>query len=344
MTGNVTCRSLLVEQNVFGQVHVPPPDRWCRAMWKLPLLQSAPLLFLTASLVVGGGRDPNVRNVYIRDDPTDSAEQVYVKGEVATVFRLPQPCDPERTKLLGWEGRFEPVECAGRSVLVVPLQDLEPEDRFILLVTLADGKELPFTVTASGKEKWERPDQQVNVFLGLESRDSLRAQLKDARTRAQLLEEAARRHWEQDTADNAIAKVLSKGSFKFTSLRPRKHWYFKNKGATIEATVLAGQAKAAVLFRVTNHDPTRPWSLAEARLLTTRPGEKPPLLFSETKPFALQAERDEIPPGTSGFIAVVVDGSAFTSQEGPCDLTVELYRHDGLMETHILLDRRLVRE
>ena len=76
------------EQNVLGQVPVPPPDRWCRTMWKLPLLQSAPLLFLIASLVVGRDRDPNVRNVYIRDDPSDKAEQVYVTGQVATVLRL----------------------------------------------------------------------------------------------------------------------------------------------------------------------------------------------------------------------------------------------------------------
>ncbi len=51
------------------------------------------------------------------------------------------------------------MECAGKSVLVVPLQNLEPEDRFLLLVTLADGKELPFTVTAIGEKGWERPDQ-----------------------------------------------------------------------------------------------------------------------------------------------------------------------------------------
>ncbi|PTL80942.1 hypothetical protein DAT35_26805 [Vitiosangium sp. GDMCC 1.1324] len=299
---------------------------------------------LVASVAVAKNREPNARNVYLRDNPKDEAERVYVTGQVVTVLRFPQPCDPERTKMLGWEGRFEPVECAGKSVLIVPLQNLEPEDRFLLLVTLADGKELPFTVTANGEREWERPDQQVNVFLDPETREALQAQLKDSRTREQFLEEANRRHWKEDTVDHALAKLLTKGSLKLTPLRPRKHWYFKNKGATIEATVLTGKAKAAVLFRVTNSDPTTPWSLADARLLTTRPGEKPPLLFSEAKPFALESNRAEIPPGSSGFLAVVVDSSAFTSQEGPCDLTVELYRHDGLMEAHVLLDRQLVRE
>lgn len=313
-------------------------------MWSLLLRRSTLLLALVASATVARDREPRVRNVYIRDNPKDEAERVYVTGQVVTVLRFEQPCDPARTKMLGWEGRFVPVECVGKRVLVEPLQNLEPEDRFLLLVTFADGKELPFTVTAIREKDWERPDQQVNVFLDPETRDALRAQLEDTRAREQLLEEANMRHWKEDTEDHALARLLKKGSLKLTPFRPRKHWYFKNKGTAIEATVLTGKAKAAVLFRVTNHDPSRSWSLAEVRLLTTRPGEKPPLLFSEAKPFALQVDRDEIPPGESGLLAVVVDGSAFTSQEGPSDLTVELYRHDGLMETHILLDRRLVRE
>ncbi|PTL76979.1 hypothetical protein DAT35_45855 [Vitiosangium sp. GDMCC 1.1324] len=33
---------------------------------------------------------------------------VYVRGRVSTVLRLEKPCDPERTKMLGWEGRSSP--------------------------------------------------------------------------------------------------------------------------------------------------------------------------------------------------------------------------------------------
>jgi hypothetical protein len=245
--------------------------------------------------------------------------------------------------MLGWEGRFEPVECAGKRVLLEPLQNLEPEDRFLLLVTLADGKELPFTVTAIGKE-WEWPDQQVNVFLDPETRDALRAQLEDTRTRERLLEEANRRHWQEDTEDHALARILSRGSVHLTRLKRRRRWFLKKEGVHLEATLLTGEGKAAVLFRVMNRDPSKPWSLAEARLLTTQPGEKAPILFGETKPFALQKDWDELAPSTSGAFAVVVDESAFTSQEGPCDLTVEVYRHDGLLVGYVLIDRRLIRE
>jgi uncharacterized protein (TIGR02268 family) len=307
------------------------------------LLRSTLLLFLATPVAVARDHEPRLRNVYLRDDPKDETKRVYVTGGVVTVLRFQQPCDPARTKMLGWEGRFVPVACAGKRVLVEPLQDLEPEDRFLLLVTLADGKELPFTITAIGKE-WKWPDQQVNVFLDAETRDALRAQLEDTRTRERLLEEANRRHWQENTEDHALARILSKGSVQLTPFKKRRQWVLKTEGVNIKATLLTGKAKAAVLFQVTNGDPSKPWHLAEARLLTTRPGEKAPILFGETKPFALQKDWDELAPGTSGAFAVVVDKSAFTSQEGPCDLTVELYRHDGLLVGHVLLDRRLVRE
>jgi hypothetical protein len=42
-----------------------------------------------------------VRNVYLRDNPKDKVERVYVTGQVATVLRFQQPCDPERPKMLG---------------------------------------------------------------------------------------------------------------------------------------------------------------------------------------------------------------------------------------------------
>lgn len=284
-----------------------------------------------------------MRNVYLRGNPKNAAERVYVTGEVVTVLRFQQPCDRARTKMLGWEGRFEPVECVGKRVLVEPLQNLKPEDGFLLLVTLEDGKELPFTVTAIGKETWERPDQQVNVFLDPETPAALRKQLDDTRARERLLTEENRRLWREDTEDHALARILKKGSVNLTQLRVRQRWFFKKEGVDLDATFLTGEGKAAVLFQVTNRDPSNPWSLAEARLRTTRPGEKAPILFGEARPFALQKDWDELAPGASGILAVVVDKSAFTSQEGPCNLTVELYRHDGLLVGHVVLDRRLVR-
>jgi hypothetical protein len=51
----------------------------------------------------------------------------------------------------------------------------------------------------------------------------------------------------------------------------------------------------------------------------------------------------EIIPGASGSLAVVADKSAFVSQEGLADLTLEIFRGDGLQQVAILMDRRLIR-
>lgn len=102
---------------------------------------------------------PRPRSVYFSKDPKDEVTELYVAGGVATTLRLPTAADPSRTKLLGWEGRFEPLLIGGKSVVIVPLQDFAPGDRFILLVALVDGTEIPFTVTSAKA----MVDAQVNV-------------------------------------------------------------------------------------------------------------------------------------------------------------------------------------
>ena len=108
--------------------------------------------------------------------------------------------------MLGWEGRFEPVECAGKRVLVEPLKDLGPEDRFLLLVTLADGKELPFTVTAQeGKF-----DHQVTVFLRNEAPETLRTRLEYTQAENQLfVEENERRRGEETSVEDGSRAACS---------------------------------------------------------------------------------------------------------------------------------------
>jgi hypothetical protein len=248
--------------------------------------------------------------------------------------------------MLGWEGRFEPVACAGKSVVILPIQALEPTDRFLLVVRLADGTEVPFTVSGSSWKEGEWPDQQVNVFLEPDSPDALRKQLEESRKRehelwAQLSVESRVGSFE----DYSLAALLTQGAVRFTPFVVRKRWIFKSEGTNIQATVLTdGKEKVAVLFRVTNNDPSTPWRMMDARLFVLPPGYKPPLMVGENRPLALRADKRFIPPGETGYIAVVADKSAFTSSQGPCNLSLELYRHDGMMAANVTLDRRLFRE
>lgn len=301
-----------------------------------------------ASVAVARGREPIVRSAYIQGRPNERVDQLFVTPDVATVLRFQQACDAAGTKMLGWEGRFEPVACAGKSVVIVPLQALEPEDRFLLVVRLADGTEVPFTLLAAGKDEMRSPDQQVNVFLDPDTRDALQEQLKETRAREKSLLDDVDRHYREDTADHALAKLLATGAISQTSFVERRKRIVKTgDGAEMVIRIFAGREKAAVLLTVTNRHPSKPWSLLEARLLSTRPGEDPraPFLFGEARPFALRTNRDEIAPGQSGNVAIVVDRSAFKTDDGFVDtLALEVYRQDGFMDTYVLLDRRLVRE
>lgn len=188
-------------------------------MWNL--LRRSPLLLLLVASVAGAKeREPNERNLYLSDHPSREAPDVYVVGGIVTVLRLEQPCDPARTRMLGWEGRFEPVECAGKKVLVEPLHDLKPKDRFMLLVTLADGTELPFTVTSRQESPSDRSgDQQVNVFRDHKAPKAVLASLNDALGRERQLREEVERYRKEDSADHALATLLVKGARKMTPFR-----------------------------------------------------------------------------------------------------------------------------
>jgi hypothetical protein len=100
------------------------------------------------------------RTLYLSDDPRSRVPELFVAAGKVTTLRFETPCDPAQTKLLGGDGLFEPLLVGGRSVVIVPLRELEPEDRFLLQVTLVDGASLPFVVTAAR----HRVDGQVDVF------------------------------------------------------------------------------------------------------------------------------------------------------------------------------------
>ncbi|HYO59572.1 DUF2381 family protein [Archangium sp.] len=267
-------------------------------MRKLLLLQSTLLLALVASVAGAKERQPNERNIYLSDHPSQEAFDVYVVGDIVTVLRLEQPCDPARTRMLGWEGRFEPVVCTGKRVLLEPLRDLEPQDRFMLVVTLANGTELPFTVTSRQKSTDDRTgDQQVNVFHDREAPKAVLASL----------------------VHHALAALLAKGAEKMTPFRPRLVKLFKSPDGVeflVSVFTSKNRDKAAVVFTVTNNSSVESWGLMEARLVTEDGRER--------RPFALRASRVQWGPrGETGQIAVVMDASAFISKDGPERLVLE---------------------
>lgn len=310
-------------------------------MRKLLLRRSALLLALVAAVAGAKERAPNERNIYLSDHTSQEAPDVYVVGGIVTVLRLELPCDPARTRMLAWEGRFEPVACLGKRVLLEPLRDLEPKDRFMLLVTLADGTELPFTVTSRQETTDDRTgDQQVNVFRDREAPKAVLASLYDSLRREGQLREQVERYQKEDSVNHALAGLLVKGATKQTPFQERYAALFKSPtGVEVRVSVLASKNrdKAAVVFKVKNNSPTEPWRLMEARLITDDGREE--------RPFALRSTQEYWGPGgQSGQIAVVLDASAFDSKTGPDQLVLELFRQgDGVRQAWVLMDKQLLR-
>jgi uncharacterized protein (TIGR02268 family) len=295
------------------------------------------VLILMASAAVAKEREPIVRSLYLSEDPRAEVRPVYVASERVTVLRFQLPCDPERTKMLGWEGRFEPVACVGKRVLIEPLQNLGSEDRFLLVVTLEDGKELPFTVTA----RVEQFDSQVDVFPDEESKGELRSRLAHIQDRERVLaQENERMRNEETSIDHALAALLAKGAVRMTPFRSHVTHLFKSPhGVEFTISIFASKNhdKYAVRINVKNNSSADPWSLLDARVVTENGGEQ--------KPFAMRATRYHWEPGgTNGAVAIVLDGSVFDSTDAADRLVVEIFRRgSGLREAWVFVDRALLR-
>ncbi|RKH51309.1 DUF2381 family protein [Corallococcus sp. AB050B] len=280
-----------------------------------------------------------IRTVLLSEHPSDSTPTLYVKGRVVTVLRFETPVDPTRTRMLAWEGRFEPLLAGGRKVVVEPLQDLGEDEAIPLLVTLASGKQVPFLLKPAGEGQRSAVAQQVNVFEDPRGYDAMYSTLMDSLKQRRVLEDENQRLREEEhSADHALATLLAQGNLKHTPFVRRQGWRLKEDGADVLVEVLSSKTlpKVAVLFTLTNRDAKKPWRMMEARLSTVSGGS--------SRAFALRMQQEQIAPGATGRIAVVADDSAFQSPRGLEQLALELFRSDGLSQAYLVLEQRFIRE
>lgn len=305
-------------------------------------IQKVALAVLVVVSTSAGARDlrsgaaelPLSRALYLSKNPQQEVPEIFVAGDVVTTLRFESPCDPSRTKLLGWEERFEPLLVGGRSVVLVPLKNLDPGDRFMLLVTLLDGTALPFTVTASEA----RVDRQVNVFPDPESPQAVRLALEQKRQENTALRDENRRQHEEGTSvDHALAALLANGQVEMTPFKEGEKWLLNDEGLEIEIRIFVpkntkkrvAKTKVGVVFRVANKEPMAPWELQEARLSA--------FTTWQPKPFALRATSSSIDPGKTGYIAIVADLGWFDPAKDDDKLVLELFRNGGRRQAYVEL-------
>ncbi|MFE8597288.1 DUF2381 family protein [Archangium violaceum] len=309
-------------------------------MRTLSPLRCMPLLVLLASVAqaLEPGARTEIRTLLLSEHPARTANNVYVSGQVSTTLRFEQEPDPARTRLLGWEGRFERPLVGSKKVVLEPLRDLGEDEWVPLLVTLVDGTELSFLVRPPRREKWGWTDHQVNVFKDRESYNAVLSSLNDSRKREfKLSEENERLKKEENSVDHAFATLLVNGQVEKTPFRRKRVAARKSEDMDMKVEVFEGPGKAAAVIHLTNTYNDEPWIFRDARLTAD-------LTTYTARPFALRVSRAELAPGQSGRIAVVADQSAFESEEGLVDLALEIYREDGNLQVLVNLDHTLIRK
>ncbi|EPX56664.1 hypothetical protein D187_008006 [Cystobacter fuscus DSM 2262] len=258
-----------------------------------------------------------------------------MKGAVVTTLRFEKPVDPDRTKMLGWEGRLEPLSVVRNKVILEPLHDLNADEAIPLLVTLADGTEVSFLLRPPRRQAWDWADQQVDVFKDRDSYAAMHSALQRAlEENGTLTEENARYRKEETSEDHALATLIASGALAQTPFKVVDRFSGRDERATVEAKVFKGKGKAAVVLTIKNLDPEQPWSMTSARLVTKDRGDE--------RAVAIRTTFREIAPGASGVMALVVDKSAFLEEGHWTSLFLEIYRYDGLRQALIQLDPYLV--
>jgi uncharacterized protein (TIGR02268 family) len=293
------------------------------------------LVVLAASAALAGEREKLViRTVLLSEHPDSSTNSVYVKGRVVTVLRFEQPVNPAKTKMLGWEGRLEPLGVVGNKVILEPLRDLARDEGIPLVVTLMDDTEIPFLLRPpKGEEGWT--DQQVDVFKNRETYEAMFSALMRALKREKALEEEVERFRQERTSeDHALAALMAAGAVEQTPFLVASRATGKDHDTEITATVFKGNGKAAVVFKVKNLHIEHDWSVKSARVVTVSKGRESAV--------AVHSSRASLAPGESGVVAVVADKRAFIEDGKMTSVFLELYRHDGMRQAFVQLDPDLV--
>jgi regulator of replication initiation timing len=170
---------------------------------------------------------------------------------LVTVLRFEQPCDPANTKLLGGEGRFEPLGVVGKKVILEPLRDLDEDEGISLLVTL----------------------------------DSMRSALNDAlKENTSLREEVERFRNEETSEDHALAALLAKGAVDQTPFTLDELFSGVDADAKTVAKLFRGKGKAALVLEVKNLNAKQTWSMKAVRLVVLSSGQERAVAVRSTNP------------------------------------------------------------
>lgn len=306
----------------------------------LPIMTKADLSWVALSMTllpaVAGAQEPRCLPVLPRhpcfwrtvlpglEERDKPVSEIRVSGGVPTFLHLPSDVNPRRTAITGGQGRFEPVTVCGRFVIITPLKDLAPNERFSMNVTLGDSTRIPLSLTAPAEGG--RTDGHIEVHLDSKSTAALRASLEYERWRADAYLASYRKLLTKHKSQHdAWALIFASGraeDTKFVQVKTRPFRFAEVQGQM--ATFINGE-DVAVVLTVLNQPDSASWSINEGNVLNPS--------LPVHLPFGLRAMPDVIPPGGTGTVAFVFDRSAFGPKYDDA-LDIQVYR-DGAIEVSL---------
>lgn len=303
----------------------PPPMR--------PTLLLALLIPLTSiagdfqSMVSDEAR-PHRRNLILRlsdlNDQATPAGEVFVAGGQSTIITTPWAISARGTGVGGRGERPFELLLGKQRLVLTPTRPLLPGERFPLVLRLRDDTVVPLVLVAAPPGRG--PDGQVALAFDDDEQAELRLQLAVATARVDGLASRLRQALqEQDSEDFALAQLLAAGQAPLTSLQLiRERQVGSDEPGRISITTYAAPEsgrheprKVGLVVTYTNTD-SGPASIAAKDVYN-----EGTLARAQ---FAARGPAEEIAPGATGRVSVVLDAASLGADGGALRLDLQVIR------------------
>lgn len=126
----------------------------------LPVRSVLTVVLVASSALASGERaELFSRTLLFSEHPDDATHRVYVKGKVVTTLRFEANVDPDKTKMLGWEGRLEPLA-------VVRKEETSEDHALAALLAAGAVSQTPFMIAEHFSGRDADAEVDATVFQG----------------------------------------------------------------------------------------------------------------------------------------------------------------------------------
>jgi uncharacterized protein (TIGR02268 family) len=262
-------------------------------------------------------------------EPTGKVQEVCISPELPITFLFDSPLVPGSLELQERE-RFEDVAPGARSFTVHPPADLQPGERFKVVVRFVDGA-APTSATFMLVGHPALGTRQVNVFRHKRTVEDYQKETQEERKKSQQLGQELER-LRMEKGPGGITGLIASGLMTVDNTGVKAEEITRNVTSPASNAL---SAERVYSYRVTTREEnvvrvamavelvnpgTQPWTLKDAALVGK--GQEP-------KPMKVSWQPSPIPPGAEKRGVVVVEWE-LTAREARGPFTLKLWDEGGM--------------